>query len=108
MNCACETLSRSFDSDVIDISDHRLLPHQVVSLGFFLSRSHRKWNELNLSKCHIGDHGMNIIHRYLCGDKAKKQEITKVNFSENNLTGASSHIIVDIISHLQSTYSSLI
>ena len=74
-NELCEILSRSFDSGVIDISIHtfRLLPHQVVSLGFFLSRSHRKWNELNLNGCHIGDHGMNIIHQYLCGDKANKK-----------------------------------
>ena len=100
-NELCETLSRSFDSGVIDINDHRLLPHHVVSLGFFLSRSHRKWNELNLEECHIGDYGMNIIHRYLCGDKANKQELTEINLSDNDLTEASSHLIVDIISHLQ-------
>ena len=100
-NELCKTLSRSFDSDVIDFHYHRLLPHQVVSLGFFLSRSHRKWNKLNLHMCHIGDHGMNIIHQYLCGDKANKQEITTINLSENDLTGASSHLIADIISHLQ-------
>ena len=100
-NELCEILSRSFDSDVIDISNHSLLPHQVVSLGFFLSRSHRKWNELNLCKCHIGDHGMNIIHQYLCGDKANKQEIKEISLGNNDLTGASSHLIADIISHLQ-------
>ena len=100
-NELCEILSRSFDSGVIDISENRLLPHQVVSLGFFLSRSHRKWNELNLFSCHIGDHGMNIIHQYLCGDKANKQEIREINLGGNVLTGASSHLIADIISHLQ-------
>ena len=94
----CEVLSRSFDSGVIDINDHRLLPHQVVSLGFFLSRSHRKWNKLLLIECHIGDHGMNIIHQYLCGNK---QKIAKIYLDENDLTGASSHLIADIISHLQ-------
>ena len=100
-NELCEILSRSFNSGVIDISNHSLLPHQVVSLGFFLSRSHMKWNKLNLHKCHIGDHGMNIIHQHLCGDKANKQEITKINLGGNDLTGASSHLIADIISHLQ-------
>ena len=100
-NELCEILSRSFDSGVIDINSHRFLPHQVVSLGFFLSRSHRKWNKLNLSSCHIGDHGMNIIHQYLCGDKANKQEIREINLGHNDLTGASSHLIADIISHLQ-------
>ena len=100
-NELCEILSRSFDSGVIDISNHRLLPHQVGSLGFFLSRSHMKWNELNLCNCHIGDHGMNIIHQHLCGGKANKQEITKIDLGGNDLTGASSHLVADIISHLQ-------
>ena len=64
-NKLCEILSRSFDSGVISISKHSLLPHQVVSLGFFLSRSHRKWKNLNLDGCHIGDHGIHILHQYL-------------------------------------------
>ena len=100
-NELCEILSRSFNSGVIDISKNRLLPHQVVSLGFFLSRSHRKCKKLNLLLCQISDHGMNIIHQYLCGDKATKQEITEINLGGNHLTGASSHLIADIISHLQ-------
>ena len=100
-NELCEILSKSFDSGVIDMSDDRLLPHQVVSLGFFLSRSHRKWNKLLLIGCHIRDCGMNIIHQYLCGDKTNKQEITEINLDENDLTEASSHLIADIISHLQ-------
>ena len=35
------------------------------------------------------------------GDKANKQEITKIDLDNNDLTGASSHLIADIISHLQ-------
>ena len=97
----CKVLSNSFDSGVINISCNGLLPHQMVSLGFFLSRSHRKWKKLNLDGCYIGDHGMNIIHQYLCGDKANKQETTNIDLSNNDLTGASSHLIADIISHLQ-------
>ena len=100
-NKLCEILSESFDSGNIDIGYYRLLPHQVVSLGFFLSRSHRKWKRLNLWECFIGDHGMSIIHQYLCGDKTNKQEVTEITLSSNDLTGASSHLIADIISHLQ-------
>ena len=100
-NELCEILSRSFDSSVIDISNHRLLPYQVVSLGFFLSRSHMKWNKLNLNICHIGDHGLNIIHQYLCEHKVNKQKTAEINLGDNDLTGASSHLIADIISHLQ-------
>ena len=100
-NELCKVLSKSFNSGEIDISNNRLLPHQVVSLGFFLSRSHMKWKVLNLRDCHIGDHGMSIIHQYLCGDKTSKQEITYIDLGYNDLTGASSHLIADIISHLQ-------
>ena len=101
-NELCEVLSQSFsDSGEINISLYRLLPHQVVSLGFFLSRSQRKWKELNLESCYIEDHGMSIIHQYLCGDKTNKQEVTEINLAGNDLTGASSHLIADIISHLQ-------
>ena len=98
----CKILSKSFDNGVIDISKHSLLPYQVVSLGYFLSKSdHKKLEKLNLSGCHIGDHGMSILHQYLCGHRTSKQEILEVNLSENNLTGASSPLIVDIINHLQ-------
>ena len=100
-NVLCEVLSKSFDDGIINIRGHRLLPHQVVSLGFFLSRSHRKWKELNLCQCLIGDHGMSILHQYLCGDKSNKWEITNIDLFDNKLTGASSHLIGDIISHLQ-------
>ena len=97
----CKTLSKSFKYDVIDIKDHRLLPHQVVSLGFFLSKSNRKWKKLNLCECHIGDHGMSIMHQYLSGDKMNKQEISEIDLSYNDLTGISSQFIADIFSYLQ-------
>ena len=82
-------------------SNYWFLPHQVLSLGFFLSKSCRKWSELNLLKCHIGDHGINLLHRYLCGYKTNKQEITTIDLSDIGLTGASSLLIGDIIIHLQ-------
>ena len=44
---------------------------------------------------------MNTLHQYLCGGKANKQEITEICLSDNDLTGASSHLIAEIISHLQ-------
>ena len=100
-NVLCEILSKSFDDGEIYISSYNLLPHQVVSLGFFLSRSHRKWKKLILVGCSIGDHGMNILHQYLCRDEANKQEITEVCLSSNDLTGITSHLIADTISYLR-------
>ena len=96
----CEVLSKSCDV-YINLSCNTLLSHQVVSLGFFLSRSPRKLKELNLRWCLIGDHGISIIHQYLCGEETNKQEIAKIYLSENNLTEASSRLIADIIGHLR-------
>ena len=97
----CEFLLNSFDDGVIDISNYSLLPHQSVSLGFFLSRSHRQWEKLDLDGCRIGDHGIGILHQCLCGDKTIKQPIAEINLAENSLTESSAHFIADIISHLQ-------
>ena len=98
-NTLCEFLSKLFDSGVINIGHNRLLPHQVVCLGVFLLKSLRQWNKLNVNMCHIGDHGLSILHQYLCG--INKQKVTEINLDDNDLTGASSHHIADIISHLQ-------
>ena len=96
-----DILSKAFDSGEIDLGSKQLLPHQVVSLGFFLSRSHRKWKEVNLWACQIGDRGVNLLHHYLCGDETNNLEITTIDLSDNDLTRASSPIIGDIIAHLQ-------
>ena len=95
----CDILSNKFGDGRIVICK-RLLPHQVMSLGFFLSRSHRKWEELNLNECFIGDHGTNLLDHYLCGDKGKHQ-ISKVNFGGNFLTDASSSLVGNLITYLQ-------
>ncbi|XP_065885091.1 protein NLRC3-like isoform X2 [Dysidea avara] len=97
----CNILSKSFDNDEIYLRWHSLLPHQVVSLGFFLSRSHRKWRVLHLGIGKIGDHGLNLLHHYLCEEKSGSLEITTVDLCNNNLTGASSLLLCDIITHLQ-------
>ena len=97
----CEALSKSFNNGVIHLNHHRLLPYQVVSLGFFLSRSHKKWNKVTLSHCKIGDHGISILHQYICGDEANKQAVAEINLNSNNLTQTSSHILGDIIGCLQ-------
>ena len=44
---------------------------------------------------------MTIIHQYLCGDKENRQKIIGIDLTDNDLTGASSHLVADIISHLQ-------
>jgi len=97
----CDALSESFDDGAVNLSDHILLPHQVVSLGFFLSRSHRKWKKLNLDKCGIRDCDFILLHSYLCGNKKTKQEVGTISLHQNNLTGLSSSLIGDFITQLQ-------
>jgi len=65
----------SFDIGKIDLNTNRLLPHQVVTLGFFLSKSRRKWKKLDMYGYHIGDHGINLLHHYLCGGGTTKQQM---------------------------------
>jgi len=98
----CDILSNSFDVGEIKLRDHRLLPYQVVSLGFFLSQSNKQWKELDLYKCHIGDYGLNLLHQYLCGDQTNKQKIMTIDVRHNNLTVASAPLISDIITDFQS------
>ena len=100
-NELCEVLSNSFEDKEICFNQARLVPHQVVSLGFFLSRSQWKWTQLSLYGCHIGDLGMSIIHQYLCGDAATKPDIRFFTLDYNDLTGTSLHLIADIINHIQ-------
>ena len=93
----CDILSKLFDRGKVDFNDHSLLLYQVVSLGFFLSWSYKKWKKLN---CCIGDHGINLLHRYLCRDKTNKQEIITISLRNNHLTGVSSPFIGDVITNL--------
>ena len=91
----------SCNTDEINLSNHTLLPHHVVSLAFYLLKSHGKWKTLNLDGCHIGDNGINLLHHYLSGNVEDKQEVTTINLSENDLTSASAPLIADIITYLQ-------
>ena len=98
----CSMLSKSFDGGTIDLSStSRLLPHLTASLGFFLSKSERSWTGLHLDVHRIGDHGITLLHHYLCGEKAKKHKIRTIDLDHNELTGASSLLIADFITHLQ-------
>ena len=102
----CDILSKSvYDKQtgrsVINLTFQPLIPVKVTSLGFFLSRTHKKLDELNLRNCYIGDHGINILHQYLCGDKANELKIEEIFLVGNDLTVASSPLISDLITYLQ-------
>ena len=81
-------LSNYFDNSIV-FTGYKLQPYQVTSLGFFLSKSRKSWEELNLYKCDIQDHGTNILHNYLAYSEVT---IKTINLCFNNLTATSSYI----------------
>ena len=93
-----EAISKLFDEEVIDLSNHTLLPKDINTLGFFLLRSSGKqWKILDLSNCSIGDVGCNILHQQFW-DKSSRQvvNIKKVNFSHNRLHVPSILTLMDV------------
>jgi len=96
----CKELADHLASSSINLSEHQLLPHQVASLGFFLSQYYRNWETIDLTSCHIGDAGISILQNYLCTEIGGKQNRT-LCLGHNDLTVASSSIIGDLIKHIQ-------
>lgn len=85
-------------SNSIILTGYKLQPYQVTSLGFFLSKSKKEWEELNLYNCDIQDNGANILHNYLA---CSEVTIRKINFCNNNLTAASSTYIGSLITSVK-------
>ena len=85
------SVSQSFEGNKIDLSNQTLLPSDVNTLGFFLTRSmNEQWELLNLSCCNIGPTGINILcDRFLDKDKCHIVNIKNVNFSYNQLNFSS-------------------
>jgi len=55
-----------FDNKVINLRNTSLSPYDVECVTLFLTNSpHEEWNELNLSSCHIQDHGLRVLHHDL-------------------------------------------
>ena len=70
----------------VDLSDQTLLPSDVNTLGFFLSRHGNKhWEMLNLSGCSIGNIGSNILCNIFLNSHSAII-IQKIDFSHNQLT----------------------
>jgi len=96
----CEATTESLHSRIW-LPYKRLFPHQVASIGFFLLNSTPKAYDLDLHVCHIGDHGIHILHQYICSDKARRCEIKSIDFSDNDISGASLPLIGGIVRNSQ-------
>ena len=91
-------LFSSYFSNSIILTGYKLQPYQVTSLGFFLSKSRKEWEEVNLYNCDILDHGANILYNYLVCNEVT---IKKIDLCNNNLTEASSNYIGSLITSVK-------
>ena len=96
----CKDLAGYLADSLVNLNNLKLLPYQVASLGFFLSKCCEDWKTIDLTSCNIGDHGINILQNYLCGKIGAKHRRT-LCLGRNDLSAASSPIIGDFIKHSQ-------
>ena len=92
----CKTIGKTkvFDRSEIDLTCTRLSASDLECVTLFLTSSnHKNWVKLYLTSCYIQDHGVQILHRSLCGSGIT---ITKLRVSDNGLTASSSALIHDI------------
>jgi len=58
----CNQVGKLFHNKEIDLSGQILLPKDIHTLGFFLTKySNKQWEVLNISKCYIEDRGFNML-----------------------------------------------
>ena len=86
-----------FDNKVIDLNRTGLTIYDVECVTLFLTCSpHKEWKMLDLLSCHIGDHGVTVLHRDLIRSDVKVKILV---LSGNGLTRSSSSSISDLTIH---------
>jgi len=103
LQCCLEVNDNQFCKDVclngnctfIDLSLQKLLPHQVMALGLFLSKSQAKWEKLDLWDCYIRDEGIKTMHSCILG-AGVNLSVGEINFGKNCLKECS-HLVADIV-----------
>ena len=99
-NGKCQQVGNYLVDEKIDLSNTTLLPKDMHTLSFFLTRSTTKqWKLLDLSKCYIGDDGCDILANLLIGDDKTNMLIDKMNFSNNHLTSRSICTVIKIVQY---------
>ena len=92
----CKSIEDATQLDIqqIDLFNTRLSPSDLEGLTIFLTcSSHKKWEKLKLSSCHIQDHGLQILQR---GLRSSDVTITELVLNNNDLTAVSSSAISDL------------
>ena len=59
--------AKIFGQKIIDLRGNKLMASDVECIALFLtSSSHKEWIKLDLRTCYIQDHGLLILHHWLC------------------------------------------
>ena len=98
----CQRVGNYLVNEKIDLSNTTLLPKDMHTLCFFLTRSTTKqWKLLDLSNCYIGDDGCDILAKLLPVDDKTNLLIDEVNFSCNSLKPKSICNIFKIVQYFK-------
>ena len=92
-----DLVSTLFQKGILDLSGYTLMAKDINTLIYILNRlSTTHWDELNLSKCNIGDAGCNQLCKNL-NDTNFNITFDKLNLSNNQLTIDSIEVVIDIV-----------
>jgi len=96
----CEQVGQLLHHKKIDLSGQVLLPKDIHTLCFFLTKSSNKqWEVINLSKCYVEDQGFNIlITSYL---DQLNFSLNILDISSNLITPSSLHDVCKLVLHLK-------
>ena len=92
----CKSIEQAtqLDKQQIDLDETRLSPSDLECVTTFLACSpHKEWKILDLYKCHIQDHGLQILQ---LGLRSSNVIITELRLQHNDLTKLSSSAISDL------------
>lgn len=70
--CSAIENAKIFQHKIIDLRGNRLSASDLECVALFLtSSSNKEWNKLDLRTCYIRDHGLRVLHHWLCTCNSK-------------------------------------
>jgi len=94
-NKMCHAIEETFSDKVISLESTTLLPNNLESLATLLiCSSCENWDKLDLSKCHIQDYGLQILHRNICCSNITIKELW---LEYNDLSSSSDSSLSNIV-----------
>ena len=94
----CQYVGKLLQKKEIDLSDQTQSAINLYKLSLFLGRSTTKeWNTLNLSKCFIGDNGIDQLYKSFTSNNRSNVCIDTLILLHNGLTQSSNEFIARLI-----------